>query len=98
MLEQLPDIYREHPAFLSSLATGKVYGSLLTGIYHTLVSQDQSGVTQSRELKGFTIVKVNSIKTIKLTTIDPTRAVSVGTTLGYKPVIVWKKDVEPSAQ
>lgn len=76
-LEQLPDLYRKNISTISSLATGSVYPVLLTGIYHTFTGQDASGNMQTQQLKGFTIVKFNGAKTIKLNTIDTTRVEAV---------------------
>lgn len=41
-LDQLPDIYKNNPSLLASLTTGRVYGKLLTDVYHTLTTQDAS--------------------------------------------------------
>lgn len=96
-LEQLPDLYRQNPQLLASVGTGgKIYPALLTDTYHTLTGQDASGNVQSQQLKGFTILKLNGIKTVQLNAVDSARVIAVAETRKLAHDIVWSKEETPS--
>ncbi len=95
-LEQLPDLYRQNPELLSSLTAGSIYPTLLTDTYHTLTGQDASGNIQSQQLKGFTILKFNGVKTVALNAVDSARVIAVAETRKLAHDIVWAKDEAPS--
>lgn len=96
MPEQLPDIYKNNPKFLDSLTSGAIYPKLLTDTYHVLQVEDGSGGSVTKVLQGFTIVKFNGSHTITIDTVDTARALTVGERIGYKPELVWKKDITDS--
>lgn len=61
MLSELPVIYKTHLAALIDSQTGKVYPTLLTGVYHMMITQTESGM-DSQILQGFTMIRYNGKK------------------------------------
>lgn len=96
-IEQLPDLYKNNPKLLAGLQSGAIYPQLLTDIYHTVTQDDGSGNMQSKELKGFTILKFNGMKTVKMDTLDPQRVLSVAKARGLDVKVNRSKNVTPSS-
>ncbi len=95
-VDQLPDIYKNKPAFLAGLTTGSVYPKLLTDTYHTLEVQDASGNMQTQILKGFTMVKFNGAAATHLQSVDAARVDAVAKARGIQAPITWRKNISDS--